>query len=444
MFQLIASMRTLGWRGLAAGALASWLAVITGLGHAASAAPIDWPQFRFDESHTGYNPFEHRLDASNVPTLRLAWAAQLGRLVFASSPTVAGGMVFLGSMDGTLWAYPAKGCGNELCTVPLWHSTGLAQIVDSATVQDGVVYVGSQTSFDDNDGRLSAFAAEGCGKSACPPLWQGRTGKDSILQSSPAVAGGRVYVGAYDGRLYAFDAQGCGQAMCEPLWTGRTHGSIESTPLVAGGVVYVESDDGRLYAFDAAGCGAAACQPLWTGKLPGAAYAASPALADGVIYAAAAHGLAAFAAGGCGDSECTPLWQAVDRSQFFGGSPAVAQGRVYIGMESMIAVFDAAGCGKARCKPRWYLYGPGAQAAIESSPTVANGVVYAGRNTGEVMAWRSEPCGELLCYPIWSALLREQIVNSSPAVVNGRLYIGSADDLAPENTQGRLYVFTLP
>ncbi len=411
---------------------------------AAHAAASDWPQFRFDDAHTGHNPVERKLGPARVPQLQLAWAAQLGELVFASSPVVAGGVVYIGSMDGTLWAYPAKGCGQDLCTQPLWRSTSLSQIIDSPTVKDGIVYVGSQTSPDNNDGRLNAFAAAGCGQDVCPPLWQGRAGKDSILQSSPTVADGVVFVGAFDGRLYAFAAGGCGHALCEPLWTGRARGTIESTPLVQGGVVYVGADDGKLYAFDATGCGAASCEPLWTGKLPGPAYGSSPAYADGVVYIGAAHGLAAFDAAGCGSASCAPRWQAVDKLNFYGGSPAVAEGRVYIGWESELAVFDAAGCGKARCEPLWLLFGPGFQAAIESSPTVANGVVYAGRNTGELLAWNAASCGQFQCGTIWSATVRESIVNSSPTVVNGRVYIGSADSLAPESIQGRLYVFELP
>ena len=34
-----------------------------------------------------------------------------------------------------------------------------AQIIDSPTVANGVVYVGSQTSPNSNDGKLNAFAA---------------------------------------------------------------------------------------------------------------------------------------------------------------------------------------------------------------------------------------------------------------------------------------------
>ena len=78
-----------------------------------------------------------------------------------------------------------------------------------------------------------------------------------------------------------------------------------------------------------------------------------------------------------------------------------------------------------------------------SSPTVANGIVYAGRNTGQVLAWRAS-CRSSLCSEIWSGFTNEPIVSSSPTVVNGTIYIGSADNLFPENTQGRIYVFGLP
>src|SRR4051794_1551653 len=70
---------------------------------AGSAFAPAWPQFRFDEAHTGYNRFEQALAAGNVGSLGLAWQAQLGRLVNDSSPAVAGDLVYIASSDGTLW-----------------------------------------------------------------------------------------------------------------------------------------------------------------------------------------------------------------------------------------------------------------------------------------------------------------------------------------------------
>jgi outer membrane protein assembly factor BamB len=408
----------------------------------ATPGATNWTQFRFDGHHTGLNPSERTLTLRNVPTLEVSWQAQLGKLVDFSSPAVVNGVAYIGSVDGRLWAYPAAGCGQALCTTPKWSSVGLGQIIDSPTVANGVVFVGSQTSDTSNHGKLNAFSASGCGGPVCSPLWQGLAGQQSILQSSPTVAKGTVFVGGFDGRLYAFNANGCGAATCPPLWRGATGGSIESTPSVAGNVVYVGSDDGKLYAFNAMGCGASNCAPLWSGSLGGPVFSSTPAVSGGVVYIGAEHSLSAFAAS-CSTTHCAPLWQAVDTNLFFNGSPAVANGRVYIGLESGLGVYSAAGCGHPTCQPLWTDFGSGAQAAVISSPTVANGVVYAGRNTGEVLAWPAGPCGSSTCSNIWSGGTGDQIVSSSPTVVNGEMYIGSADNIAPENSQGRLYVFAL-
>jgi outer membrane protein assembly factor BamB len=418
------------------------MAVVLGWSAPASASgTVNWPQFRFNQNHTGVNSSETTINASNIAFVTLDWAAQLGTLVDFSSPAVVNGVAYIGSDDGRLWAYPADGCGQSLCTTPLWSSVSLAQIIDSPAVKNGVVYVGSQTSDTSAAGRLNAFSAAGCGQAVCSPLWQGLAGSKSILQSSPTLGSGLVFVAAFDGRLYAFNAKGCGAATCQPVWKGSTGGTIESSPTVVGGVAYVGSDDGKVYAFTAAGCGAPTCPPLWTGSIGGPAFESSPAVAGGILYIGSDHFLAAFDASGCGAATCAPLWQGTYQSEFFGGSPAVFGGRVYIGLEDGLGVFVAAGCGQAVCGPLWLDFGSGAQAQVQSSPTIANGLVYAGRNTGQVLAWKTRPCGGFVCNNIWSGATGDPLVNSSPTVVNGKIYIGSADANFPEDIQGRLYVF---
>jgi outer membrane protein assembly factor BamB len=411
--------------------------------HASFTVRTDWPQFRFDDRHTGVQPFENVLEPGNVPRLGLAWQAQLGALVDYSSPAVVGGVAYLGSSDGRLWAYPAAGCGQTLCTTPLWTSTGLGQIIDSPTVTGGRVYVGSQTSDSSNAGKLDVFDANGCGLPVCAPLWQGDAGTQSILQSSPTVSRDRVYVGAFDGRLYVFDAAGCGAALCEPLWTGATGGTIESTPTVDHGTVFVGSDDGFLYAFPAGGCGRSSCAPLWKGRTGEAIFSSTPAVANGKVYVGSVHHLSAFAAGGCGMSACPPLWQGSHQDDFVNGSPAIFHGRVYVPLEFTIGVFDAAGCGQPSCGPVWLAFGTGTQADILSSPTIANGVLYAGKNNGQVLAWKARGCGRFVCDELWSFLTDDPIVSSSPTVADGTLYIGGSSNLAPEDSAGRLYVFDL-
>jgi outer membrane protein assembly factor BamB len=72
-------------------------------------------------------------------------------------------------------------------------------------------------------------------------LWEFRAGDD--INSSPALANNRLYVGCDDGQIYAVDAENG-----EKLWDFATGDKITSSPVYVGGVVYVTSEDGALYA----------------------------------------------------------------------------------------------------------------------------------------------------------------------------------------------------
>ena len=100
----------------------------------------------------------------------------------------------------------------------------------SPAIADGVVYIGSL------DGRLYALDAR-----TGEEKWSFKT--DGRVYSSPAIAGSMVYFGSGDGRLYALDAR-TGQEK----WRFKTDGGVNSSPAVAGGVVYFGSTDGYLYA----------------------------------------------------------------------------------------------------------------------------------------------------------------------------------------------------
>ncbi|MBV9571723.1 MAG: PQQ-binding-like beta-propeller repeat protein [Alphaproteobacteria bacterium] len=407
---------------------------------AAGAAPpkaVDWPHYRFDEKHTGYQKFETTLNKNNIQNVVRLWHGFLGgELVYQSSAAVADGVAYIGEEDGTLSAIAADGCGSDSCR-PLWQSSYLAQVTSSPAVANGIVYVGSQTGFDDNSGKLNAFDAKGCGKDVCPPLWQGKmpTGDSG---SSPIVDNGLVYIGN-DG-LYVFDAEGCGKKLCDPLWKGKVQGGIGSTAVVYKGVVYVGSShgalDGRLYAFDAKGCGKAVCKPLWSGDTHGATYDSSPAIYKGIVYIGSYHAISAFDAKGCGAQSCAPVWQVKEDDFYFYGSPAVANDRVYIDLEDRVAVYNAVGC--KNCQGNASLFGSGNQAAFAASPVVANGLVYGARNTGELFVWPADCKGS--CYETKKWLLDDPLLNSSPTIVNGKIYIGSSE----HGFGGRLDVFGLP
>jgi outer membrane protein assembly factor BamB len=399
----------------------------------AAAGSTDWAQFHYTADHLGFNPWEITIGTGNVGQLTTAWtfSTPLGS---ASTPAVANGVVYDGQGDGNLYALPT-GCatGGGTCT-PLWTGNLGGPLLGGPAVAGGVVYANA-------DGLLQAFSASGCGRSTCSPMWTSAAIGTADGFSSPSVASGMVYIGEeatafpYDDFIYAFSATGCGQSTCTPVWShdfANQHGVADSTPAVAGGIVYVGAADSKLYAFSASGCGSSSCGPLWTAGA-GGAIKSSAAIAGGVAYVGSDDGkLYAFNAGGCGASSCSPLWTGATGGAVF-SSPSVAYGEVYVGSEDhKLYAFPAGGCGASTCNPQW----TGTTGnLIDTSPAVANGVVYVGSTDHKLYAFPAAGCSAASCSPLWTATTGNAIY-SSPAVAGGVVYIGSTDDT--------LYAFGLP
>ena len=74
--------------------------------------------------------------------------------------------------------------------------------------------------------------------------WKFKT--NGIINSSPAIAGNKLYIGSSDSNLYCLDANNG-----DLLWKFKTNGIINSSPAVAHDVVYFGSYDGNFYALNA-------------------------------------------------------------------------------------------------------------------------------------------------------------------------------------------------
>lgn len=421
---------------------------------AGPAAGASWPQFQGNAAHTGLNTRETILGTANVSGLELSWVGLVPGNLNWASPVVTGDSVYITAGGGGLVVLPKDGCGASTCD-PSWIGKTGPQPIATPAIVNGLVYVVSQANPHSNDGRLYVFDANGCGRAICPPLWKGIGGRESFLVSSPAVAGGTVFVGSYDGKLYAFDASGCGAFKCMPLWTGHVGQHVNSSPAVGGGMVYVGSTEGKLAAFDAKGCGASTCPPVWRAQRDGGIDIASPTVAAGKVFVGTGRFMDVYDAKGCGAAMCAPLWRG--RAQLTGNTPAVANGIVYIDAQpfrqhftaiGVVEAFDADGCGKALCQPLWT--GVNHATGAESSPVIANGVVYVGKGPASgfpvdsgVFSYDANGCGKTSCAPLGFAQTGEQqfYLASSPAVVDGHVYMGSTD--TPTDQAG-LYVFALP
>lgn len=447
-------------RSILVGVVAAVAAVAALVAPTAQARPelltqTRWPQFQRNAAHTGVNGTESTLNTDNVAGLRLSWIGRFGGSLLSTSPVISGDSAYLTGDEAGLVVFAQDGCGASICA-PIWRGQTGPQAIATPAVAGGSVFVNSQTSLTSNDGRLNVFPANGCGAAVCRPLWKGVGGTEPFLVSSPAVTGGVAFVGSFDGKIYAFDAGGCGGPLCRPLWTGQVGDHLDSSPAVADGMVFAGSTDGHFAAFDADGCGQAECDPLWTASLHSLDIA-SPTVAEGRVFVGnGANRLNVYAEKGCATTVCAPLWQG--RAPLTENTPAVAGSVVYIDAQpspptrprvGVVEAFDVEGCGQDVCRPMWT--GVNFRSGGESSPTVANGVVYVGKGPASpslvdsgVFSYDAAGCGKKNCRPLGFVQTGpEQLYfPSSPAVVDGRVYMGS-EDTSLSGAPG-LYVFELP
>jgi outer membrane protein assembly factor BamB len=157
---------------------------------------------------------------------------------------VAGGTVYIGSDNGTVYALDAVTGSLR------WARTTADSVDSSPAVAGGTVYVygvdgnddGTVYALDAATGHLRwAYTTVGVPGSiggCCTTL--------GAMETSPAATGGTVYDGSDDGTVYALDA-----ATGHLRWTYTSVGAIGSSPAATGGTVYVGSVDGAVYALDA-------------------------------------------------------------------------------------------------------------------------------------------------------------------------------------------------
>lgn len=84
------------------------LAVLATVSSAQAQNSTDWPTFGWDAQRTGYNPFETVLTTSNVPSLRMHWATDLGGPIL-TQPTVAAGVNIRGVSTDVVYAATLEG-----------------------------------------------------------------------------------------------------------------------------------------------------------------------------------------------------------------------------------------------------------------------------------------------------------------------------------------------
>jgi outer membrane protein assembly factor BamB len=185
-----------------------------------------------------------------------------------SSPVLDNGVIYLGNLDGYLYAVRAED------GVLMWRLKTDAPVTSTPLIERGVAYFGS------NDGHVYAVSL------AAPPAVTWKVATRDWVNSSAAVAAGVLFIGSNDRHIYAIDTVSgqsawsfatTGPAIARPaiyknlvlaagasgdgavyalqavngalFWKFQTEGKVESDPVVDGDQLYVTSADQKLYAF---------------------------------------------------------------------------------------------------------------------------------------------------------------------------------------------------
>jgi outer membrane protein assembly factor BamB len=295
-----------------------------------------------------------------------------------TSPAIADGVVYIGSMSGHLYAIDQQ-TGQEK-----WNFKSRMPIASSPAVADGTVYfvssAGSLAAIDAATGtprwvfateyerKFEAKNLHGYPSAAqtIPDAWD-------VFTSSPAVVNGRVYFGSGDGNVYAVDAK---SGLLQ--WKFATQEVVHASPAVVNGTVYIGSWDSHLYAIDAE-----SGQQKWAfkgGEDPTihnqVGFQSSPAVVDGTVYVGSrdAHVYAIDAGTG------RKRWDYPTSKSWVNGTPAVRDGMVYVGTSdsSRFMALDA-----RTGRLRWNF---DARAYIFSSAALAGTLAYFGSHNGKLYA----------------------------------------------------------
>jgi outer membrane protein assembly factor BamB len=351
----------------------------------------------------------HSAEGSGPENLALRWKYQTGAAV-SSSPSIADGIVYVGSHDRNIYAIDAD-TGSKI-----WNFLTGYPVYSSPAVVNGKVYTGT------DDGNVYCLDAKTGAK-----LWENTDPGDidfinwNALQtfnirSSPAVVDGKVYVGSLDQNLYCMDANSG-----TTLWTFTTGGYLHASPAVADGAVYVATAAGRpaarLYKLDANNGTVIWMKMLFYQRGPGPLVPwSSPTVADGMVFQAVdgheTHCL--------NDTTGDIIWTYRSSNwMVIGASPLYADGLVYVtDFFSLVAIDPLANTGNFNATYGNVTWSTFLAREIYSSPTYALGKVYVASEQMALYVLDAKTGEKLSFYEMGTQ------VQSSPSLYNGRLYVG--------------------
>jgi eukaryotic-like serine/threonine-protein kinase len=253
-------------------------------------------------------------------------------------------------------------------------------------------------------------------------LWRAALG--GPVRSTPAVTARQIFVGADDGMLYAVD-----RSSGRISWRVAAGAPVSASPLVANGLVVAATTAGRIVAVDQS-TGALRWEHRAGAELPTNDrrdgwdfYASSPVAAGGTLVIGSPDGRVSALDLKTG----ADLWH-VQTNGRVTATPAVADGLVVVGSwDGRIYALDL-----ATGRERWVFHTIGDtidlkkagfdRRAIQSSAAIAGGMVFVGSRDDGMYAIDARTGHER-----WRVSHQLSWVVGSPAVRDGRVYVGTSD-----------------
>lgn len=309
---------------------------------------VQWPMYGFGPSRTRAVAIPLR------PPFRTVWTYRAGSLV-EFPPAIGYGRLYFSTNEGVFVAINAK-TGKRAWKVRSHRCVAASPALGPD--RHGSVYAvflnrppcNAQGGGHGVDGEVVDFGA-GFGK----VRWRKTIGPS---ESSPLLAGDRLYVGDWNGDVWALDAR-----TGRTIWRYRTGGAVKGAVAQEGDRLYVGSYDGHVYCLSTAGrlLWRASAQPRLYG---GSRFYSTPAVADGRVYIGSTDGKV-YSYGATSGK----LRWSHGTGNYVYASPAVWNGLVLVGSYSgRFYAFDA-----ATGDERWSFHANG---PISGSATVVGGVVY--------------------------------------------------------------------
>jgi eukaryotic-like serine/threonine-protein kinase len=363
--------------------------------------PGEWPMYGRDLKHSGVESL------GQIAPQGLVTKIVTSNTAMHSSPVIAGGIIYVGSQDGTFFAI------QESTGQVIWSFKATSYVDSSAAVVNNVVYFGA------NDGYFYAMNAK-----TGQLLWSYKA--TYPIRSSPAVVNGKVYFGCENYVVYCLNA-----VTGKKIWSRLTEGSISSSPTLVNGVLFIGSADGNLYGFNA-GNGHQHLR-FETSKF----VSSSPAVSGDVVYfitsEATVYAIDSKARNWWGEFVLRPpwsvlhvygdlpappppsgyLWSIFSRGETSIASPTIHGDHLYFGMSNKVVSVNLNTHAKEWTIP---VNGKVAYAGILSENTV-----YATSSNGHLYLLDSSK-GTLL-----KDIAVGGSISSCPLMVNGTIYISSED-----------------